>query len=136
MVNIKRSLLFGNALYWRTLTQKLNLRPSNPWSHVHKTEQHHARKNHNCCNKAIEQVHVQSCHDTRPHRVSSIGTPGRGATSEPVAIMMFLALIVLLLPSARLTCTCCALFSVPQPLIYSTYEGIKAVHFGPSMPTH
>jgi hypothetical protein len=45
-----------------------------------------------------------------------MGTPDSGVTSEPVAIMMFLALMVLLLPSARVTSTSLGLLILPQPL--------------------
>lgn len=67
-------------------------------------------------------MHARPCHDGTAHRFSSMGTPDRGVTSEPVAMMMFLALIVLLPPLARLTSTSFALFSVPQPLTYSTCD--------------
>lgn len=49
------------------------------------------------------------------HLSSSMGTPGRGVTSEPVAIMMFFVLICVLLPSFRLTDTSLGLLILPQP---------------------
>lgn len=68
-----------------------------------------------CCKPVMRHISTS-------YRSSSTGTPFRGVTSLPVAIMMFFALIVLLPPSFRDTSTSLGLLIVPQPFRYSTYS--------------
>ncbi len=47
--------------------------------------------------------------------------PGKGVTSEPVAIKMFFVLMVVVLPSSAATSTSLGLLILPHPLAYDTY---------------
>mmetsp|Transcript_9991 Transcript_9991/g.20232 ORF Transcript_9991/g.20232 Transcript_9991/m.20232 type:complete len:267 (-) Transcript_9991:495-1295(-) len=61
---------------------------------------------------------------------SSMVTPGRGVTSEPVARMMFLPASLTSSPSSPATVTSFAPVTLPQPLTYLTLFFLKR----PSMP--
>ena len=71
---------------------------------------------------SIITTRVVSKEGTRrsPHRRSSTGTPGRGVTSDPVAMMMFLVASVVVAPSAVATSTSVGLRSLPHPCTYCT----------------
>ena len=58
---------------------------------------------------------------SKPHLSSSMGMFGRGVTSDPVAMMMFLPLTVWLPPSSKATSTSLGPLKLPQPLTYVTY---------------
>ena len=58
---------------------------------------------------------------SRTHCFSSMGTPGSGVTSDPVATMTFLVSMILVPPPVRVTSTLLGPTILPHPLTYSTY---------------
>ena len=67
---------------------------------------------------------ISSLQDNRnaTDRFSSIGIPGKGVTSDPVAIRIFFVEIEKLEPSAALTPTVLASSMLPHPLAYVTCQ--------------